>query len=444
MTDTKRVSALASADLLASDDFLLIDSPTSGTRKYQASKLIAAAAAAQAAVLDDWSQAAAYIHAGLGPVYFPVASKANVPWSTYATSSSAKAEYTLDFDSMHHSEEALASGETLPVVHFQLHHCLPFDTQFSPYQAFIKAVTAIPAGTYNVKMGFSWGTNVVADKYYQFTLTQELPIGGVLTGFYGAPDNAPSSWKVYAYASNAAATATETCAVTEGSGGTNLGTFTAAGVTVPASGTPDVTVVGSLQFYGLNSLHRVAYGDNRWLHSPLRQYLNKAGYDWWAPATVFDRPPAYSARQGFLSGFSDDFLAHVQKIERKTALNYVTDGGTSGAPEYDTTYDWFTLPSGREHFLADNSTFGGGQGREGAQWDYWKRASGSSSPLAWYGTYTQYIQYDLASPTTPRHVWMRSAHRGYGHYVARVASSGGCHDGDAIHGFRCAPACAIG
>lgn len=217
---------------------------------------------------------------------------------------------------------------------------------------------------------------------------------------------------------------------------------------VPASGTPEtyssVTIDGTTYtYYGLNSLHRVAYGNNRWLHSPLRQYLNSTGFDWWTPATVFDRPPAYAAYRGFMSGFSEDFLAVVQPIARKTALSYAVDGGTRTAPEYDTTYDYFVLPSGIEHYLADNADYGGAQGQEGYQWDYWKKVAGTTSPLAWGQTHTEYIQYDLAAHTTARYVWMRSCGRGYGGNVARVNASGSCGNSGAYGGYRSAPACAI-
>ena len=447
---SKRIKDFDEASEVLSDDYILMDSPTGGTRKYLTRSFFAAAAAAASPVLDDWSEAAMYINAGLGQVYFPVGSAFAEDWSTWASEGASEAAYAPRFDVMHHMRGLLGTGEEIPVMVAQMHHCLPFETQFSPYQAFLAVAgsTPLPAGTYHVTMGFSWGTHVVSGKSYQFTLASALPVGGQLCGFYGAPDQAPSNWKVYAYESATATTATETVSVTEGTGGTSLGTFTAAGVLVPASGTPatSVVTVGStaVTVYGLNSLHRVAYGNNRWLHSPLRQFLNKSGFNWWSPATVFDRPPAYASRKGFLSGFSEDFLAHIRPIKRETALSYVTDGGTSGAPEYDVTYDRFVLPSGREHFLADNSTFGGGAGREGDEWTGWKNIANVSTAKAWYGTYPEFIQYDLASPTTPRHGWMRSAYRSDGLSVAVVTSSGGCGSNFAVGGCRAAPACAIG
>ena len=203
-------------------------------------------------------------------------------------------------------------------------------------------------------------------------------------------------------------------------------------------------------YYGLNSIHRVAYGNTRYLHSAIRQYLNATGFGWWSPATVFDLSPSYAARNGFLTGLPASLVEHLQPIARMTALNYVTDGGTSAAPAYDTTYDLVTLPSGVEHFLADTAAYGGAEGKEGDPWTYWERVAGSSTPLAWstYGqtaTYhPEFVQYDLASPTTARTVWMRSAFRSAGAYVALVSSAGYCNNTTACGGYRVAPACAIG
>jgi len=205
-----------------------------------------------------------------------------------------------------------------------------------------------------------------------------------------------------------------------------------------------VTTVGALQFYGLNSLHRVSYGNNRWLHSPLRQFLNAEGTGWWHPATVFDRPPSYVGYEGFLSGLPADLVAAMQPIAQVTALNYVTDGGTAAEPAYDTTYDKVFLPSGKQHHIQATADFGGAAGLEGEAWEYWERVLASTVPAVWWQTYPEYRQYDLASPAAARYCWMRSAYRGYGRHVACVDASGNCTSTNAYNGLRSAAACAIG
>ena len=366
------------------------------------------------------------------------------------THASPAVEYQMPWDVVDFGEGTLQDESTLPVMFLQSHWCLPFETQVSPYQAFLYAIDGLPAGTYHVKMGFNWGTHVVQDKYYQFTLTSALPAGGQLSGFEGAPDVAPANWKVKAWASRTATTPTETVSVTEGSGGTDLGTFTAAGAqVVPASGTPDtystVTIDGTdYTYYGLNSLHRVAYGDNRWLHSAIRQWLNATGLDWWVSKTVFDRVPTYAGYPGFLSMLPAELVAVMKPIKQVTALNYVTDGGTSGSPEYDVTYDKVFLPSWEQHYLKVDSSYGGTAGLEGTAWPYWKRVAGVNSPWAAGTTHSEYIQRDMTASHTARHVWMRSCLRGSGGGVAFVLSSGTCGSYHAIGGLRVAPACAIG
>lgn len=401
------------------------------------------------ALIHDWAEVAAAVREGTGEALLPVGTQFTEKWTDVR--SGVTTEYDAPWNVVHHGVGTLADDETINVMFVQFHRTLPFATQFSPYQAFLSAVTAIPAGTYNVTMGFNWGTNVVNGKSYQFTLTQDLPIGGQLSGFEGAPDQSPGNWKVKAWASASATTPTETVSVTEGTGGTNLGTFTAAGVAVPLSGTPEtVTTVGALQFYGLNSLHRVAYGCNRWAHSPLRQFLNASGSGWYVPATVFSRTPSYVDYDGFLTGLPSEMVAAMQPVAHVTALNYVTDGGTAAAPLTDTTYDRVFLPSWEEHWLNVSQSYGGTKGLEGEPWEYWKRVAGTTSPLPAStsgnpSTYhLEYVQYDLAQPTTARSAWMRSCLRAYGIYVAIVGASGDGGGNSAYGGYFAAPACAIG
>lgn len=401
------------------------------------------------AIIHDWGEVAAAVREGVGPDLLPVGTQFTEKWTDVR--SGVTTEYDAPWNVVHHGIGTLADGETVNVMFSQFHRTLPFATQFSPYQAFLSAVTAIPAGTYNVTMGFNWGNNVVSGKSYQFTLTQDLPIGGQLSGFENAPDQSPSNWKVKAWASASATTPTETVSVTEGTGGTNLGTFTAAGVAVPLSGTPEtVTTVGALQFYGLNSLHRVAYGDNRWAHSPLRQFLNAFGSGWYVPATVFSRTPSYVDYDGFLTGLPADMVAVMQPVAHVTALNYVTDGGTAAEQLSDTTYDRVFLPSWGEHWLQVSESYGGTSGLEGEPWEYWERVAGTTTPLPAStsgnpSTYhLEYVQYDLAQPTTARTAWMRSCLRYAGANVGHVTASGYCGGNGASVGDFAAPACAIG
>lgn len=395
-------------------------------------------------IADDWSEVADMAREGVLSNIIGIGHHTAVNWQDVRPGNTT--DWQVRLNAMAHNRQVeLADGETQLASVFGWHYSLPFGTQFSPYQAFLKAITVIPAGTYNVKMGFGWGSNVINGKSYQFTLTEPVPAGGQLSGFEGAPDQSPANWKVKSWASDMATTPTETVSVTEGSGGTNLGTFTVAG------SPEDVEVsVGALRFYGLNSLHRVAYGSNRWSKSPIRQFLNASGDNWYAPQTNYDRTPAYIGYDGFLTGFSDNLIENMVPAKIVTAASYAVDGGTAANPLLDVTYDRVWLPSWEEHYLAVTQSYGAAVGIEGAPFEYWERIAGTPNPLpasTWgqASTYhAEYVQYGLDNKTSPRNVFMRSASRGGGSYVTYVYSTGYCHHTNASIATYVAPACYIG
>lgn len=435
---------------------------TDDTGKAIASELIKqtvlmeqiAGTTARAALLADWLEVSEAIADGLGAYIMPIGTQFFTDWTDARPGN--ETVHHAAWNPAHHGKGTLADGEEINVMYAQMDKCMPFDTQFAPYQAFLYAIDGLPAGTYHVTMPSNYGNDVMKGKTYQFTLTQALPAGGQLAGFRNVSNAYSASMlTIYAYASATEATAQETVTASQGSDGADLGTFSIAGVPVPASGTPETTQsveIGgtTYTYYGLNSIQRVAWGNGRWRHSSIRQWLNGTGTDWWTPATVFDRPPSYVTYEGFLTGLPEDFVAAMKPVAQVTALNYATDGGTAAAPEYDTTYDKVFLPSGKQHFLQCTNDFGGTAGLEGDAWEYWERVAGSSTPLRWSSwgneaTYhPEYVQYDLAAPTTPRGVWMRSAFRFSGGTVAFVTSAGRCYYDAASNGYRVAPACAIG
>ena len=355
---------------------------------------------------------------GLAPYALPVGSQILVPWTDKATNTA----YTMPFDVVHHGKATLADGESVPAMFLQSHYCTPFGVQFNNYQAFYYASSAVlPAGTYNVTLGSSWGTKAVSGKTYQFTLTKDLPVGGQLSGFEAMPDRDPAVWQVKAWASNTATTVTETVAVTEGSEGTNLGTLKFGG-----DGT-------------LNCMQRTGYGYNRWGKSALRQFLNsnKGVNAWWTPQSTFDRfPNELLTKQGFLTGFADDFLAILTATKVTTALNTITDSADGTTED---TYDKFFLPSLQNIYAATQLA-----DVEGPIWEYWQRASGMASPVPWSTNYPNMITYALENHASAQTVRLRSAGRNSSSNTWYVNSSGNVSDyGSAVSANRFAPACAI-
>lgn len=358
------------------------------------------------------------VRAGNGQEAFPIGDQINLEWTDITT----ETKYLMPFDVQHFTDVELANGSTKPGMILKSHYSTPFGIQFSNYQAFYYAPDGMPAGTYNVVMGENWGAHVVSGKTYQFTLTQPVPAGGQLAGFRGAPDQAPSNWRVYSYASNSAKDPIETVVVTEGASGSNLGTFTRRGNEA------------------VNSLDMVAYGNNTYYESAIRQWLNsdKGVGEWWTPQGNYDRCPDQLAQKaGFLTGFNEDVLAALTATKIVTKDNNFTTVANEGFVE--NVYDKVFIPSLEEMYI--NPQVSG----EGVAWDYWKEAARRSGKFAQYGTYPELIHYSVGNHKSAQYIRLRSAVRGRGYYAWVVYTSGYVYYGssDAVYASACTPAIVI-
>lgn len=373
-------------------------------------------ARAQTGVVEemDYNGIKAVVAAGNAPAVFPVGTQLV---NTY-TGKDGKA-YDCPWDVV--KSDDIAEGETgttAPAMVLQMHYASLEDIQFSAYQAFyVVQESGLAAGTYNVKMGLDWGTNVKTGTVYQFTLTKNAPAGARLTGFYNAPDTAPTNWKVYVYKDQQKSELLETCNVSAGEAGMNLGTFLAK---------PNGK---------LNGLHPVGYGDDRWYKSACRQYLNSdaPAKEWWAPQDEWDmKPDQADTVPGFLAGFSDDFKNALTRVKVVTYGNTVTDDGSAVV-----TYDKIFLPSLQEIYCSPQVS------GEGTYWPYWKERTGAKTPQALWQTYPLRITRYLAQRTVGCNVRLRSAARGTGGNAFGVLSSGNVGDWGAVFARCCAPACKI-
>lgn len=372
-------------------------------------------ARAQTGVVEemDYNGIKAVVAAGNAPAVFQVGTQLV---NTY-TAKDGKA-YDCPWDVV--KADDIAEGETgttAPAMVMQMHYADLEDMQFSAYQAFyVVQESGLAAGTYNVKMGLDWGTNVKNGTTYQFTLTKNAPAGARLTGFYNAPNVAPANWKVYVYKDRMKSELLETCNVTAGDAGMNLGTFLAK---------PNGNLFG---------LHPVAYGDNRWWKSAIRQRLNSdaAAGGWWTPQDEWDmKPDQADTVPGFLAGFSDDFKAALTRTKVVTYGNTVTDDGSAVV-----TYDKIFLPSLQEIYCLPQVS-GEGTG----YWPYWKERTGAKTPQALWQTHPLRITRDLAQRIVGRYVRLRSAYRGAGDSAFIVTSSGNVGNWSAVDAYRCTPAC---
>lgn len=347
---------------------------------------------------------------------FNIGDQIVVPWTDKATGQ----VYNAVLNVVHFGNVTLKDGSEVPGMYVQWHYATPFGVSFDNYEAFYYAERELPAGTYYITVGETWGNNCVKDATYHFTLTKPVPVGGQLSGFRGMPDQAAANWKVYSYESANAKDPIETVSVTAGAQGTSLGTLLHAG-----DGT-------------LNSIQKTAYGSNRWSQSAIRQWLNsEAGIgEWWTPQNNFDRQPDQLAtKAGFLSGFDEEFLSCIQAVKVTTALNTVTD---SADGEKEDTYDKVFLPSIEQMYIKPQLS-----GAEGEYFEYWKHASELTAPMEYYQTYPQVRTYAIENHASARSVRLRSAHRGSAYSTWCIHSSGSVNNGSAVTAYRCAPACVI-
>lgn len=111
---------------------------------------------------------------------------------------------------------------------------------------------------------------------------------------------------------------------------------------------------------------RQQYGNNRYAHSNLRQWLNKRGSPWYEAQHSADAPPnssgvspnPYDTEPGFLTEFTDDELSVLLETALTVAKNKVTDGGGS-----ETVVDKIFLASytevgfGNENGIAEGVQF---------------------------------------------------------------------------------------
>jgi hypothetical protein len=340
--------------------------------------------------------------------------------------------YSNPFDVLDFRNVLKHDGTEVPAIIIGTHYAGIVAMQFSGKQALIYAPAGLPAGTYTFNIASAWSKLVVGN--YQFTLTQALPAGGQLVGVWRWPDVEISTWTLDSYASATATTKIETVSVISGNSGTALGTI------LPiVDQDVTVTVGGTSYALKVNGYQQAAYGNNRWKHSAVRQYLNSdanAG-EWWTPQTVFDRAPdVATTKKGWLAGVPDEFKQALTPIKVKTAVPSAIGTGDEGA--FDVTYDKVFLPSLQEHYIAEQLA------GEGDAWEYWKEINGTATKWP-TGVNTDALKvFQINNHGNAPYRWLRSANRSYGNLAWRVHPSGNVNDNNAAgNSFSLAPACAI-
>ena len=141
-------------------------------------------------------------------------------------------------------------------------------------------------------------------------------------------------------------------------------------------------------------------GWNRWRDSGLRQYLNASGTSWWTAKHIWDNPPSYSSKNGFLDRLPAPMQTAIGRTKLLTAVNAADSCGGS-----ETTVDRLFLLSRTEVGLGANNGVS-----EGNVLDFYADAENSVR-----------IKYFNASA---RYWWLRSPSTAYTRLVMDVDTSG--------------------
>lgn len=298
----------------------------------------------------------------------------------------SKGSGTITWDVISKNIDTPADPNRTNALTLRVDECLPDNLQFDAPEALYACSEVMPAGTYHYTVG---GTS------YQFTTTRAYPIGGQFV----CTDNAT----LYTYLTPKDKNPQEALTVTQGNGGTDLGTLS------------DNVINGNL-----NTNLRRQYGSNNWKESAIRQWLNsdKPAGQWWSPQTAWDRPPAYaSTMNGFMYDLDPEFRDVIGKTQVTT--NYF-DASTGTINGTYTTEDYFFLMSQSQ---VDSSY------------------SGEGTKYTPYSDNASRIMYKGGSA---RAYWLRSPslYSSYGMYS--VETSGGVYSGYyARDSYGVAPACNI-
>lgn len=370
---------------------------------------------------ETWEQVVLAIKSKLHREMYVVGDKFSNIWKD--TNNSNK-EYDNPLR-INHFEDGLEleDGTTVNGMWLQTVYAHLKGVQFSHQQAFYVSNEGMTAGTYCIGFDYTWGDKgyVTKGDYWNFTLTKDVPAGGKLAGFYGAPDQPQTNWRVYAYSADGKTVLETVSAVNKGQEGTLLGVMTAYGDE------------------NLNGIQQMAYGDNRYATSAIRQYLNsdKPKGEWWTAQTKWDiAPDQLSQIDGYLCGMDPELLAVLKPVKVVTYCNTVTATGQKQVK--DITYDKVTLISLEQMYIEPQAA------GEGEAHEYYKELNGTAKKFQWWQTYEILKTFAVENPTSPQSVRLRAAYRGNACSSWNVHSSGYVSNSSASSAYRPAPLMFIG
>ena len=339
----------------------------------------------------NWEEIQASIEHGMGAHAYPVGHQFPITHSGYGAHKWNVIGHDHDQDAHNHKEHTMT---------LQMDDQLE-GTPFDMPEALYYAENGLVADTYCFTIP-DYDAEHGGNKTYHFTLTQNVPAGGQICFGWSSNTQAADA-KITTYSGPTSTTQIEQVGVTEGTLGVSLGTCDARGA-------------------AMNHIQCVRYGYNRWSQSAIRQWLNSdaAANSWWTPQNVFDRPPSYLSRAGFLNGLDADLVAVLGEITHSTPLNTITDGGGS-----ETVVDKVFLLSRAEVGLGVEAN----GANDGTVYEYYEEA--------------QNVDRIKLRAGSAAYWWLRTPYVGDANDVRSVDTSGALSGGGANIAVGVAPACVI-
>lgn len=272
--------------------------------------------------------------------------------------------------------------------------------QFEHEQALIVPTETLVAGTYHFNFPNNYDASHDGTKTVQFTLVNDVQANDQIMIQY--PSNQSWIGKNLTVYSNFTNTVLETCVMSEGEDGTDLGIADGSGI--------------------INHITRARYGANNWKESAVRQWLNTDVLvnEWQTQQNRYQRPCTYLTKQnGFMSWFNSDFIGVIKETNHLNRTNRVYDSLGVKTP-YSTDDKFFLLSQEEVGFNSEDNIICG------TCFDYYIGAENIDR-----------IKYDINNGTTARWWWLRTPHPSYAYYERYVYRHGslsyyGGYNGNAV------------
>ena len=278
--------------------------------------------------------------------------------------------------------------------------------QFEHEQALIVPTETLVAGTYHFNFPDNYDASHDGTKTVQFTLVNDVQANDQIMIQY--PNNQSWIGKNLTVYSNFTDTVLETCVMSEGEDGTDLGVADGSGI--------------------INHITRARYGANNWKESAMRQWLNTDALvnKWQTQQNRYQRPCTYLTKQnGFMSWFNSDFVGVIKETNHLNRTNRVYDSLGVKTP-YSTNDKFFLLSQEEVGFNSEDDIICG------TCFDYYVDAENIDR-----------IKYDINNSATARWWWLRTPYPSYASTGRAVHSTGSLNGSDGYNGHAVVSACTI-